>query len=34
MRRFTLFKFPIDLMHFNFMHKVDGMALYKKIERL
>ncbi len=34
MRRFKFFHFPIDLLHFNFMPKMDGMALYKKIERL
>jgi hypothetical protein len=34
MRRFKFFHFPVELMHFNFMRRVDGMELYRRIERL
>lgn len=34
MRRFKFFHFPVELMHFNFMRRGDGMELYRRIERL
>ena len=34
MRRFKFIHFPVDLFYLNFLPRIDGMALYKRIERL
>jgi len=34
MRRFKFIHFPIELFYFNFTPRIDGMALYRKVERL